>query len=250
MAESSTGIQTLWQRYLKHQKTADKNALVMHYLPVVKRMVLRLLPTYRVFTSYDDMLSSGVIGLMDAIERYDASSGTHFESYSAARIRGEILDSIRAQDWASDSLRRRIKAAARTRCELQQRSGQDPSVEEIAAHMGVDETALRSALEKERTFSMAYFEEMTESEDWKCLVASGGDSLEEIAEKDALMETLGNIIDGLPEKERLVISLYYYEELTQREIAKILGITEARVCQLRSAAVARMRTGMQTAWAE
>ena len=250
MAERGACAQELWRRYAKDKSTSNKNELVMHYLPAVKKTVLHLLPTYSAYTSYDDMVSSGVIGLMDAIEKYDASRDTRFETYSAMRIRGEILDSIRAQDWASDSLRRRIKAAARTRTELQEKLGREPESREIAAHMNISETALLSALEKSRAFSVVYFEDMVrEEEAWEQLVPCESFTPEEITENNVLTQTLGELIDRLAEKERLVVSLYYYEELTQKEIAQIMGVTEARICQVRAAAVTKLKAGLQRAWA-
>ncbi len=250
MAECSACVQELWRKYATDKSASNKNELVLHYLPTVRKAVLRLLPAYSAFCSYDDMVSSGVIGLMDAVEKYDATRDARFETYSALRIRGEILDSIRAQDWASDSLRRRIKAAARTRDELQETLGREPDSGEIAAHMGISEAALLNALEKNRTFNVVYFEDMAHEDDgWERCVPCESSTPEDIAENNALTETLGALIDRLAERERLVVSLYYYEELTQKEIAHILGITEARVCQIRAAAVAKLKAGLQRAWA-
>lgn len=249
MAERGACAQELWRKYAKDKSPVNKNELVLHYLSAVKKTVLRLLPTYSAYLSYDDMVSSGVIGLMDAIDKYDASRDARFETYSAMRIRGEILDSIRAQDWASDSLRRRIKGAARTRTELQEKLGREPENHEIAAHMNISETALMSALEKSRTFNVVYFEDMAREDDtWEQLVPCDTSTPEEITENNALIEMLGGLIDNLPEKERLVVSLYYYEELTQKEIAQIMGVTEARVCQIRAGAVVKLKTGLQRAW--
>jgi RNA polymerase sigma factor FliA len=248
MMEQIACVQELWQRYSKYRKLSDKNKLVMHYLPVVKKAALHMIPTYRAYCSYDDMVSSGVIGLMDAIEKYDATRDARFETYSAMRIRGEILDSIRAQDWASDSLRRRLKAAERAQSELQCKLGREPSEGEVAAFMNISETALREALEKSRAFSVMYFEDITaEGEAWEQSFACAIDSPEEIVENNELAETLGNAIDRLPERERLVVSLYYYEELTQKEIAGIIGITESRVCQIRAGALHKLKTLMQRA---
>lgn len=250
MVENSVCVQELWQRYEQHKKVSDKNELVMHYMPTVKKTVLHLLNSYRAYLSYDDMVSCGVIGLMDAIEKYDPARDARFETYSAVRIRGEIIDSIRAQDWASDSLRRRIKAAARARSELHEKLGREPGTAEVAAQMNISETALRGVLDKNRAFSVVYFEDMALEDDaWEQRVPDSACLPEEIAESNALAETLGCLIDVLPEKERLVISLYYYEELTQKEIAQILGVTEARVCQIRASAVTRLKAGMQRAWA-
>jgi RNA polymerase sigma factor for flagellar operon FliA len=241
MTERSTCEQKLWQRYSSSRNIADKNELVMHYLPAVKRAALKLMPTYHAYLSFDDMVSSGVIGLMDAIEKFDASQGARFETYSALRIRGEILDSIRAQDWASDSLRRRLKALQRAQLVLQETLGREPDDRELAAYLHISEAALREAREKDRTFSVVYFEDLDGGEGVPC-----ADALpEETAEYDEMVETLARAIDCLPEKQRLVIALYYYEELTQKEIAAVLGVTESRICQIRMDAVRRLQTALQ-----
>lgn len=240
--EHSACVQELWQRYSKYRKLSDKNKLVMHYLPAVKKTALHLAPTYSAYYNYDDMVSSGVIGLMDAIEKYDAARDARFETYSAIRIRGEIIDSIRAQDWASDSLRRRLKAAERAQNELQCELGREPSEREVAARLNISEAALRKALETSRAFSVIYFEDMAaEDESWEQSYACASATPEEIAETNELAETLGSAIDALPEKERLVVSLYYYEELTQKEIAGIMDITESRVCQIRAGALQKLK---------
>jgi RNA polymerase sigma factor for flagellar operon FliA len=249
MMERSASEQELWEKYSLSKNTEDKNKLVMHYLPAVKRAALRLMPTYRAYCNYDDMVSSGVIGLMDAIEKYDASHGARFETYSAMRIRGNILDSIRSQDWASDSLRRRLKALQRAQRELWEQLGREPSERELAARLHISEAAVRRTLEKQRTFSLVYFEDMAgDSDKWEQSAASADISPEEAAERSALAEMLGGAIDRLAKKERLVISLYYFEEMTQKEIAQVLGVTESRVCQIRGDAIGRLKTVVQRDW--
>lgn len=248
--ERSACVQELWQRYSASKDTDDKNELVMHYLPVVKKAALRLMPTYRTYCDFDDMVSNGVVGLMDAIEKYDVSRDAQFETYSSMRIRGGMLDSIRSQDWASDSLRRRLKSLQRAQNELRERLQREPSEREIAVYLHISEAALRNAMEKERTFSIVYFEDMAdESDDWEESVPCSDISPEEAAERSALVEVLGEAIDRLPEKERLVVSLYYYEEMTQKEIAEMLGVTESRVCQIRAAAVDRLKAQLKREWA-
>ena len=250
MMEHSAQEHELWQRYKASGKTSDKNKLVMHYMPAVKKTALRLMPTYRAYCDYDDMVSSGVIGLMDAIEKYDSSRDTRFETYSAMRIRGGMLDSIRSQDWASDSLRRRLKALQHAQHELREQLKREPNKSELAAHLDISEAALNKALEKERTFRIMYFEDMAnESEDWEQSVPCMDASPEETVERSALIEILGGAIDNLQEKERLVVSLYYYEEMTQKEIAQVLGVTESRVCQIRTAAVNKLKSALKREWA-
>ncbi len=250
MIENNACEQKLWQQYKSSGKISDKNNLVMHYMPVVKKAALRLMPTYRAYCDFDDMVSNGVIGLMDAIEKYDVSLGVRFETYSSMRVTGGMLDSIRSQDWASDSLRRRLKALQCAQTELRERLGREPEESELSAHLGISETSLRKALEKQRAFSVVYFEDMADEGDaWEQSVPCMDASPEETAESSALVELLGDAIDRLPEKERLVVSLYYYEEMTQKEIAQALGVTEARVCQIRAAALNRLKAQLKREWA-
>jgi len=250
MMERSACEHELWQRYKASGNTSDKNELVMHYMPAVRKTALHLMPTYRAYCDYDDMVSSGVIGLMDAIDKYDPSRDARFETYSAMRIRGGMLDSIRSQDWASDSLRRRLKALQHAQRELRDQLKREPSENELAAYLNISETALRKALEKEHTFRIIYFEDMaSESDDWEQAAPCTDASPEEAALSGALIEILGEAIDRLPEKERLVVSLYYYEEMTQKEIGQILGVTESRVCQIRTAAVNKLKSVLKRDWA-
>jgi RNA polymerase sigma factor for flagellar operon FliA len=245
MAENGACVQVLWQRYAAHKSITDKNRLVVYYLSAVKKAARQLMPACRGCCSFEDMVGNGVIGLMDAIEKYDATQGARFETYGALRIRGEMLDGIRAQDWASDSLRRRLRAAEKTRSALRQSLGREPETSEIAAQMNISEAALQNALEKNHAFSTVYLEDITQDEAWEELISDGASSPEKIVEDGEIAEALENAISRLPEKERLVISLYYFEEMTQKKIAMKLGVTEARICQIRAAALGRLKGCMR-----
>lgn len=236
--------QKLWERYLKERSGELKNELIMCYIGQVKSIVLRMIPTYKGYSSYDDMLSCGVLGLMDAIEKYDASKKVKFEYYAAMRIKGEIIDNIRKQDWAPSSLRRKIKTISNACNELEHKNHRMPTDEEIAEYLGMDEADVRKTLEKSHMFNILYFEEMVQDE-----YMAHGEPMEEEVERAEMIKILGNFIEELPERERLVITLYYYEEMTLKEISRVLGVTESRVFQIHSKAVMLLRSKMDTVYA-
>lgn len=240
-------VHQIWELYAKEKNVELKNKLVLHYLPQVKSIVLRLMPTYKAYSNYDDMLSCGILGLMDAIEKYDVTRHVKFEYYAAMRIKGEIIDSIRKQDWAPTSLRRKIKAISNAYYELENRYGRDPSDEEVAKHLNMEEEELQSTLGKSQMFNIIHFEEMIQNDVWEQSLDTQTGSLEEEIENKELVDILGGIIDNLPEKEKLVITLYYYEEMTLKEVAGVLGVSESRVSQIHSKAVMKMRMKMQFA---
>mgnify|MGYP000256503501 CR=1 FL=1 len=237
----------LWEKYFK-EKTVDlRNELVMHYIEQVKSIVLRMVPTYRGYSSYDDMLSCGILGLMDAIEKYDPGKNVKFEYYAAMRIKGEIIDNIRKQDWAPSSLRRKIKAINGAVSELENRYSRTPTDVEIARYLGMDEEEVQKTLEKSHMFNIIYFEEMTQDDHlWE--TADPDESMEEKIEGSEMIQMLGDFIEGLSEKERMVVTLYYYEEMKLKEIANLLGVSESRASQIHSKAVMLLRAKMDSAY--
>lgn len=238
----------LWERYRSEKTVELKNELVMLYIGQVKSIVLRMVPTYKGYSCYDDMLSCGILGLMDAIEKYDVSKKVKFEYYAAMRIKGEIIDNIRKQDWAPSSLRRKIKAISNACSELEHRFHRSPMDDEIAEYLGMDVDEVRRTLEKSHMFNIIYFEEMTQDDHlWES--ADPDETMEEKVEGTEMVRILGELIEGLSEKERQVITLYYYEEMTLKEIAQVLGVSESRASQIHSKAVMLLRSKMDTVYA-
>ena len=244
-------VEELWARYAKQKSIELKNELVLLYAPRVKNIVLRLLPTYKGYSSYDDMLSCGILGLMDAVEKYDITRDVKFEYYAAMRIRGEIIDNIRKQDWAPSSLRRKIKSISNAYVELENKLMREATDLEVAEFLGMDEQELQKTLGKAQMFNVIHFEEMMQDDAaWEKTVQSNADSIEDQIENKEMVDILGEFIDNLPEKEKLVITLYYYEELTLKEIAGILGVSESRTSQIHSKAIMKLRTKMNFAYKE
>ena len=236
----------LWKKYLQDNTLEAKNELILHYLYLVKSIVLRMMPTYEGYSNYDDLLSCGVLGLIDAINKYDIKRDVKFEYYASMRIKGEIIDHIRKQDWAPSSLRRKIQAIGNAYSELEKSLLRVPTDQEVAAYMDMEEDELLKIVEKTHIFNVIHFEEMlTDDYSLGHTIQDKGELPEEHLENKELKEILGNMIDTLPEKERLVITLYYYEELTLKEIANILGVSESRTSQIHSKVILKLRSKLQ-----
>lgn len=223
----------------------DKGHLVEAYAPLVKRIAFQLMAKLPASVDVDDLIQNGMIGLLDAIGRYEEGLGAQFETYAVQRVRGAMLDGLRENDWLPRSLRRdmrRIEAAIHA---LEQRHGRAPSETELAESLGVPLAEYQHMLQEARGHQLVYFEDFSD--------ADGDDYLERhlgqteanplaILEDADMRAKLVGAIQDLPEREKLVMALYYDEELNLREIGEVLGVTESRVCQLHSQAVARLRS--------
>ncbi|MDX5445641.1 MAG: RNA polymerase sigma factor FliA [Zoogloeaceae bacterium] len=223
----------------------DKAQLVELYAPLVKRIAYHLMAKLPASVQVDDVMQNGMIGLLDAVSRYEDGLGAQFETYAAQRIRGAMLDGLREDDWMPRSLRRdmrRVESAVQT---LEQRLGRQPSESELAEEVGVPLAEYQQILQDARGHQLVYFEDFSGADDEDFLdrhvVAQDANPLGLIEDAD-LRRTLVQAIEDLPEREQLVMSLYYEEELNLREIGEVLGVTESRVCQLHSQAVARLRS--------
>ena len=247
MAEvNSNAAEKLWDQYKRDSSLENKNELVMHYLYLVKSIVYRLMPTYEGYSNFDDLLSCGVLGLIDAINKFDMSRDIRFESYAKLRIRGEIIDNMRRQDWAPSSLRRKIQSVSNAYASLEKELLRAPTDFEVADHLGMEEKELQKLLDKTHTFNVLHFEELVSSEmSIAAVVPDTSETPEERLESKEMKRMLGDMIESLPEKERLVITLYYYEELTLKEIAHILGVSESRASQIHSKAMLKFRSKLQ-----
>ncbi len=246
MQKNEATAEELWVRYAARRDNEHKNALVVHYLPLVKTIVHRMLPAQQAHNYFDDLIHCGVLGLMDAIERFDPSRDVKFETYAYMRIRGEIIDNMRKQDWAPSNLRRQISQVARAYDELEMSLGRTATDGEVAEHLGLDVREVEQVLEKSHRFNMLYFEDMlsekyASSESLQDTHFSPEDHLE----RSEMKQILSQIIIGLPEKERLVITLYYYEELPFKNIAEILGVSVSRVSQIHSKMLLKLRSSVQ-----
>jgi RNA polymerase sigma factor for flagellar operon FliA len=253
MVESSMDTQALWREFKRTQDPvrakALRDRLILTYAPLVKYVAGRLGSGLPAHVEEGDLVSYGLLGLIGAIERFDINRDIKFETYAIARIKGSIIDELRSMDWVPRSVRARAREIERTIAQLESKLTRAPTDEEIAAQLGITEDEFQdSLLEISRTSIAALDELWTTS-------PTGGDPvsmLETIPDPDAaepqsamahteLREALGEAISRLPEREKLVVTLYYYEELTLREIGEVLSVTESRVSQLHTKAILRLK---------
>lgn len=237
-SKAAADIEVLWSSYKKEQDIEQRNALIEHYLPLVRLVAGRLAIGLPSHVDRDDLLSSGFFGLLDAIERYDPTRRNKFETYAGVRIRGAMLDYLRAKDWMPVTMRQRIRKYSDVSAQLASELGREATDEEIRERMGIGEKEYRVMLRELGAATLIPLDDYLAGGGEKA-AEDGGPSAQ--LEATEIKETLAAAIDRLPEKERIVVSLYYYDELTLKEISKILHLTEARISQLHSKAVFRLR---------
>ena len=252
MAEDA---QNLWREYRRLRETGGEPAqalrdrLILSYAPLVKFVAGRLGSGLPAHVDEGDLVSYGLLGLIGAIERYDPEREIKFETYAISRIKGAIIDELRALDWVPRSVRTRARDIERAIAELERRLHRAPTDEEISAKLGITPDELGDSLTEISRSSIAALDELwtsTGGGDQVALIdtiedTSGPDPQGALAQTE-LKEALGESIARLPEREKLVVALYYYENLTLREIGEVLGVTESRVSQLHTKAVLRLRS--------
>lgn len=237
---NDTGVNELWRSYRDEPTEDRRNRLVLQYSPLVKYVAGRLRSRLPDSVEYADLVSDGIIGLMGAIERFDPGRGLTFQTFAVPRIRGAMVDALRALDWVPRSVRekvRQVEAAQRT---LETRLGRIPDDPEIAAELGISVTELREIYAKIAFTSVATMEDLELADD---LSAAATHEIEDDQAKAALLR----VVDELPERDQVIIALYYFEGLTLAEIGYVLGVTESRVSQLHSRATMVLRTKLADA---
>ncbi|WP_372729224.1 FliA/WhiG family RNA polymerase sigma factor [Nocardioides sp.] len=243
-SETVDEVDGLWLTYKRSADPDLRNRLVLQYSPLVKYVVGRVRAGLPRSVEHEDLVSEGIIGLMDAIEKFEPERGLQFQTYAVPRIRGAIIDGIRAVDWVPRSVRRQLREVERTRTDLEHRLARTPLETEVAEELGLTVTALREICQKSTFVDHASSEELDELED---LIELPGtqDALEDQETRELLMAA----VHQLPERDRIIIAMYFFEGLTLGEIGLVLGITESRVCQLRSRATKALRSRLQMAMA-
>ncbi|MCC6627523.1 MAG: FliA/WhiG family RNA polymerase sigma factor [Chloroflexi bacterium] len=244
-------VEALWQSYLDTRHSAVREQLIMQYAPLVKYVVGRTSVASSSILDVEDLLGFGTLGLIDAVSRFDPTRGVKFETYALQRIRGSIIDSFRKLDIVPRSARRRAREIEGAQAQLQQTLGREPDDDEVAGFLGLSRDGLSRALQEASCaiLSMERPLAMLDGDDSLTLAdtiedenaAAPQSEIERSEEREALVVAL----QSLNERDRLVVSLYYYEELTLREISEILGVTESRVCQLHARAITRLRASMR-----
>ena len=231
-----------WLSYREHHCVENRNKLIEDYLPLVKMVAGRLGMHFPNHVDREDFINNGIFGLVQAIERFDAEKGVKFETFATLRIRGAMLDAIRAQDWLPVSVRQKARQVQAVVQKLEDEFGRAASDEEIAAALGIATGELQQLLGQIQAATLVPLEEFTTTE--QADGARGAGSPLAAVETEAVRKTLGDAIDTLPEKERLVVSLYYYDELTLKEISLLMNLSEARISQLHTKAILRLRGGL------
>jgi len=224
--------------------TLNKDQLVTRFAPLVKRIAYHLMAKLPASVEVDDLIQNGMMGLLDAIGRFEEGLGAQFETYAVQRIRGSMLDGLRDNDWLPRSLRRDMRRIESAINVLEQKNGRQPSELELAETLGMPLAEYQKMLNEARGHQLVYFEDFTDSDgddffEHNC-GRSEADPLEILTQK-GMRESLVKAVEGLPEREQMVMSLYYDEELNLREIGEVMGVSESRVCQLHTQAVARLR---------
>ncbi len=240
----------LVKRYKQDTQGVDgklRDQLIMDYAPLIRFVAQRIAARLPSNIEIDDLISAGVIGLMDAIEKYDPSRDNKFKTYAEFRIRGAILDELRSQDWVPRSIRDKAKRIERTFAELEQRLGRAPQDSEVAEAVGVTLDEYYDMVAKVKAVTLLSIDELIgpSQHDRKSLL----ECLENVGSKNPFVqlkskgvrELIVENIEQLPEKQKLVLSLYYYEDLNLKEIGKVLDVTESRVSQLHTQAVNKLR---------
>jgi RNA polymerase sigma factor for flagellar operon FliA len=224
---------------------AERDALIHQTFPLIKHVAHRLATRLPSNIELRDLVNAGVLGLLDAIDKFEPDRNVKFKTYAEVRIRGAILDSLRNLDWAPRSLRRRSKDLERTSTDLTQKLGRPATDEEISEAMGEDLENFHALVDQLHGLAIGSFDNVNDSEDCDSYLNycsdDGANNPYAKFETNELSSLLTDAIDALPEKEQLVLSLYYYEEFTMKEIGALLGVNESRVSQLHTKAMLRLR---------
>jgi RNA polymerase sigma factor FliA len=250
---SNVAIEEIWQRYRESRDKALRDRLILNYAPLVKYVAGRISTSLPAHVDEGDLVSYGLLGLIGAIERYDPAREIKFETYAISRIKGSIIDELRSLDWVPRSVRSRAREIERAMLELENRLKRAPSDEEVATEIGITVDEFQDSLTAISRSSVAALDEL-----WQ-ISTGGGDTVSLIdtiedphaddpskaMSQTEVREALADAIQRLPEREKLVITLYYYEELTLREIGEVLSVTESRVSQLHTKAILRLKVRLQ-----
>lgn len=221
--------------------------LVMNSVPLIHYILGRMGISREIGADYEDLVSQGLLGIIDAIDRFDANFGTQFSTYAAVRVRGKILDYLRSLDWLSRTARNRSKVIQKAISDLWINLGETPTDEQIARHLGIEVEKVQAALVDASKMIVSLDALMNQEDDeggsfYDSLADERQENPSEIVDEEELKLELVKALQKLSERERLLLSLYYYEELTFKEIGQVLNITESRVCQLHARALLSLKT--------
>lgn len=244
-----TGRKKLLEEYAKDKSAETREKLILEFAPLVKVVAGRLSMYLGYNVEYEDLVSYGIFGLIDAIDKFDCLKEVKFETYASLRIRGAILDQIRKMDWIPRTIRQKQKKIETVIKDIEQRTGRNASDQEIAAALGISEDEYLDWQSQMKITGLVSLNEYMEqgsdvSQDYSNHTTARFESPEERVEKQELTKVLGEAMKLLTEKEQKVITLYYFEELTLKEISNVLEVSESRISQLHTRALQKMKTKM------
>ena len=222
----------------------EREALILESLSLVRNIAYRVAKRLPSSVEINDLVNAGVLGLLDAVDKFDPDRGVRFNSYAELRIRGAIIDSLRDLDWAPRSLRKKSRELERVYGALEVKLGRPATDEEVCAALGETLDAFHALIDQLNGLTIGSFEAATNPVTGERVIDYYPDDTDDPYTQlaaEEVVEVLAKAIDSLPEKERLVISLYYFEELTMKEVGALLGVNESRVSQLHSRATLRLR---------
>lgn len=241
----------LWVRWKEHGDEAARERLILRYMRIVKYVAGRMAIHVPQSVEMDDLVSWGVLGLLDAVDKFNHTQDIKFSTYASIRVRGAIIDQIRSLDWAPRSLRAMARKVGQTRERLRHQRGSEPSTEEIASELGTTEDHVEETMAQLQTAQVLSLDDYLPAEDREegrklhvtadAAAKTPGDKLEEQERQDRIVQA----ILRLPEQQQKVLHLYYYEELTLKEIGAVLDVSESRVCQVHSAAMKTLRKAVR-----
>ena len=228
----------------------DRNAMIKQYQPLVRRLAHHMMAKLPANVQVDDLIQVGLIGLSEALTRYEAAQGVQFETFATQRIRGAMLDELRGNDWMSRGSRKSQKEIEQALRRLEHKLGRTPLESEIAADLGLSLVDYQTLLGKVRGTQLVYLEDMARGheDDDSFLDRHVGDSEADpmsMLRDQRLRQALVAAIKNLPEREQLIMSMYYEQDMNLKEIAAVLDVTESRICQLHSQSIARLRAKMR-----
>ena len=247
--DAAADIERLWASYKAEGSRDVRDALILHYSPLVKYVAGRVAVGLPQNVEQADLVSYGIFGLIDAIEKFDLDRGYKFETYAIARIKGAILDELRSIDWVPRSVRAKARSLEKAYAKLESELHRTPSDDELATELGLSGDQFQTTLNQISFIGLVALDEMLsvggergESVTLGDTVADSGEGPVAAYEVEEMRQILADAINRMPEREKIVLTLYYYEGLTLAEIGQVLGVTESRVCQIHTKAVLQLRS--------
>ncbi len=226
----------------------DKEKFITEFTPLVKRIAYHMMTKLPASVQVDDLIQAGMMGLLDAVNRYEGSYGRQFESYAAQRIRGSILDELREADWLPRSIRKKMRQIEGAVRSLEQRMGCAPSEQDLADELDMPLDEYYGTLQSARGAQLIYYEDFQNDDEEpfldRFLVDANNNPLNALLD-DNLRSIIVKAIDNLPPREKMVMGMHYEQEMNLREIGEVMGVSESRICQLHTQAIARLRSRLK-----